>query len=786
MAQVTVNTSAYTVKSVDRGFLYYDANNAGSVTSSSHTNITNATPTGAANEQFAFLRTDNTIANQYYMYSIAAEQFVTYTGNNGVKLELTDEPACTWVLEASGTYYGIKVPRTDQTYINITNWQAVNGCKVFATGLDEGNKMTLAEVATGLDLSAAIAKIEVFEQPLINARTAFKTAYEEAGEVIANAEISFVETEVALQTSDQNNPNYLMCNHPETSEGNIAYLVDNSTSTGFFHSQWSNPVPAAPHYLLIDLGEENEIAEFAFGYHTRVFDGVNDFPDGIKVLGSNDNNEFTEIYNVTSNLPQASNRSWKSVVISSGTAYRYLRFEVTAERIYWHMSEFDLYKNESRVASKYAAVKDYVIALNTLYDTHAGYANYNTDELNAAAEAINAAVASVKAGIVDIPVTPDAFYETLAKPTYAGGGNTTKVAMVEFDGVNLTDFTFTSGQTNRVNTVPTVEAGKTYELNLTYELHWGDIAIFQIDNEGGKEKKYGYYHCTWNTTTDPDETLKNSSGELMCEELGISSFDDLELEGDYLTVPYKITIDENLKPGDVVVVRMMTAENNAAYNATNIREGGCLDLVLQVAHPLTVTAAGYATLYLGFDAAIPTIPTIDDEDNGVYIVKEDGINENYIHLEPVTGVLPANTGVIVKANPGTYWFAYSAETKADVSANLLRGSVSDEYVQGAAYVLSAPDGAESVGLYPADLNKNATGGEGTTHFLNNANKAYLPNSTDSNVASYSFRFGEGTTGIEKVEIRNEKSEIYDLTGRRIEAITAPGIYVVNGKKVLVK
>ncbi|MBQ2807612.1 MAG: hypothetical protein IJF06_00765 [Bacteroidaceae bacterium] len=44
----------------------------------------------------------------------------------------------------------------------------------------------------------------------------------------------------------------------------------------------------------------------------------------------------------------------------------------------------------------------------------------------------------------------------------------------------------------------------------------------------------------------------------------------------------------------------------------------------------------------------------------------------------------------------------------------------------------------------------------------------------------------GATGIEKVEIRNEKSEIYDLTGRRVENITAPGIYIVGGKKVLVK
>ncbi|MBR3907929.1 MAG: hypothetical protein IKJ61_07495 [Bacteroidaceae bacterium] len=51
------------------------------------------------------------------------------------------------------------------------------------------------------------------------------------------------------------------------------------------------------------------------------------------------------------------------------------------------------------------------------------------------------------------------------------------------------------------------------------------------------------------------------------------------------------------------------------------------------------------------------------------------------------------------------------------------------------------------------------------------------------VTAYEFT---GTTGIEKVEIRNEKSEIYDLTGRRVENITAPGIYIVGGKKVLVK
>lgn len=42
------------------------------------------------------------------------------------------------------------------------------------------------------------------------------------------------------------------------------------------------------------------------------------------------------------------------------------------------------------------------------------------------------------------------------------------------------------------------------------------------------------------------------------------------------------------------------------------------------------------------------------------------------------------------------------------------------------------------------------------------------------------------TGIETVETENGVQEIYDLQGRRLNEICAPGIYIINGKKIFVK
>ena len=204
-------------------------------------------------------------------------------------------------------------------------------------------------------------------------------------------------------------------------------------------------------------------------------------------------------------------------------------------------------------------------------------------------------------------------------------------------------------------------------------------------------------------------------------------------------------------------------------------------------HVLTVGSAGYATLMLGYNT---TIPTIEGEGNGVFTAKVEG---EYAVLNEINGVLPANTAVIIKAAPGTYNFNYATGEATAIENNDLRGTLYDKNITEAAYVLGIVD--DVVGLYTAAYNVSTDKtNDGTEEapmvtyeaWKNNAFKAYLPKTAGMNAASYSFRFEDGTTAIENVEVENEVKAIYDLTGRRVEEITAPGIYIVNGKKVLVK
>ena len=186
--------------------------------------------------------------------------------------------------------------------------------------------------------------------------------------------------------------------------------------------------------------------------------------------------------------------------------------------------------------------------------------------------------------------------------------------------------------------------------------------------------------------------------------------------------------------------------------------------------PVTITSAGYATFYAPVAVNIP-----DGVKAYTVSVNEDG----WADLEEIVISFSPNVGVVLAAEEGTYYLPIS-EDNTVYEGNALRGTVASTYITDDAYVLGIVD--NEVGFYTATKNQ-----QDNTAWKNNSHKAYLPKAVGLNAASYSFRFGEGTTGIEEMtEQRAESKEIYDITGRRVENVTAPGIYIVNGKKVLVK
>ena len=192
--------------------------------------------------------------------------------------------------------------------------------------------------------------------------------------------------------------------------------------------------------------------------------------------------------------------------------------------------------------------------------------------------------------------------------------------------------------------------------------------------------------------------------------------------------------------------------------------------------PVTISSAGYSTLYAPVALQVP-------EGVKAYTVT---INGAWATLNVIADdVIPANTGVVIggtdgeKASAKTYNFAITTSDPFD-GENALAGTVAATYVEEDAYVLGMVDNV--VGFYKAKKNQL-----NNTAWKNNSHKAYLPKPEGAEgVASYSFRFGEGTTGIDEItDNRVQSTGIYDLTGRRVEN-PSNGIYIINGVKVLVK
>ena len=274
--------------------------------------------------------------------------------------------------------------------------------------------------------------------------------------------------------------------------------------------------------------------------------------------------------------------------------------------------------------------------------------------------------------------------------------------------------------------VTTVSGGKVKKIIVEWQ---GNTADGRTLNVYGKNGAY----------TDPTDLFDNSKYGTKLGTIVKGTSTELEITGNYTYVGLR--------------------SNDGAMYITSIA------IIWEVAEEPTSDTWG--SLYYPVPVEIPSSVK-------AYIVT--AANNSYVTLQQVTGVLPAGTGVIYNGEWGSPVFT-SGEF-ANLDENLLKGTVAASYITEEAYVLAKVDG--EVGFYKAQMNGGV--------FLNNANKAYLPaNAVPAAVQGASgFKFRFETTGVEQVEVAKGVKAIYDLSGRKVNDMKAPGLYIVNGKKVLVK
>ena len=218
---------------------------------------------------------------------------------------------------------------------------------------------------------------------------------------------------------------------------------------------------------------------------------------------------------------------------------------------------------------------------------------------------------------------------------------------------------------------------------------------------------------------------------------------------------------------DVIVTYGAEPGNASLWSVEEIAES-------KISYKASISNAGYSTLFLNYPVTIP---------DGVEAHTASGVEGEWLKMEKLDGIIPANTAVVLKGDEGTYGFNLAKElakeprTVVEFTGTLYKQTITKG--NGTYYVLANTE--DGVGFY------NAVNGDSDTEFINAANKAYLHITGTTQSKFYSFRFENGeTTGINGVKDQSsENYTIYDLQGRKVNNPTK-GLYIINGKKVYIK
>ena len=185
---------------------------------------------------------------------------------------------------------------------------------------------------------------------------------------------------------------------------------------------------------------------------------------------------------------------------------------------------------------------------------------------------------------------------------------------------------------------------------------------------------------------------------------------------------------------------------------------------ISIEKAVTISSVGYATLYtpaaLDFSGVAGLTAYTAAKDNDV------------VRLTKVNDV-QANTGVVLEGTAGTYSIpaiATSSTANGELTGNATEATAWNAESGYTYYVLAST--GSGVEFRPVNKGEIAAG------------KAFLKVAGNL-VHAFNVVFGDETGISEVVRDGEKESAIFDLSGRRV-AKPAKGLYIVNGKKILVK
>lgn len=188
---------------------------------------------------------------------------------------------------------------------------------------------------------------------------------------------------------------------------------------------------------------------------------------------------------------------------------------------------------------------------------------------------------------------------------------------------------------------------------------------------------------------------------------------------------------------------------------------------------LVIGKIGYASLYYGDKALIvPSRLTAN-----TYKVIDDMLVVSKTYRSG--DVIPASTGVVFKGNQGNYVLEVTETSGERDENNMLAGSDEDALTvgDGLFFKLSTFEG-ENIGFYWGEEHGGA--------FVSKAHKAYLVAPSYVTAKGFAFDTIDGINALHS-STDSMKQDVYTLGGQRVnQANLSKGIYVINGKKMVVR